>query len=69
MKQRKCQRLYSQVSQFKGTNLIASEKSLARKVIHTDNWRTAALGINRKYLMKYFSNTKLLSSQKDGTTL
>ena len=67
MKTKKIPRLYSQVSKFKGTNFIVPEKSLARKVIQDDNWRIVALGINRKYLIKYFSNIKLLSSQKDGT--
>lgn len=41
-----------------------SRKVIGQKVIQDDNWRIVALGINRKYLIKYFSNIKLLSSQK-----
>lgn len=43
------------------TNLIVC---LAKKVIQDNNWKTVALEINRKHLIKYFNNIKLLSLHK-----
>lgn len=43
------------------TNLIVC---LAKKVIQDNDWKTVALEINRKHLIKYFNNIKLLSLHK-----
>lgn len=51
----------SLLSQLKGADLIVR---LARKVTHGNVWRMVILGINKKKLIKYFNNIKLLSLHK-----